>query len=304
MWLRLAPRFLLAGVLATVGSVSCRDPNPTDASASEQPSATAANPVLELTLGDLTREYSLTELRATLPPASARVFNPDYNTEITYQGFYLADLLRHAGYALSGDGDDEIAFECVDGYRPSRPAKLVERLEMLVAFEQAGGGWELIPHGKAMVTPGPFYVVSTAPKTFQEFPWPFQVVGISVERPKQRFAKVYPTGAGLDGPVYAGFKLFRTQCLSCHSINLSGGEIGPELNIPKNITEYREPAFLEAYITNPSAFRARSPMPPSGLDPVQVRQVIAYLQYMAGLKQNPPDDAAVPAEPSPSGETG
>src|SRR5262249_31631673 len=81
-----------------------------------------------------------------------------------------------------------------------------------------------------------------------------------------------------------GFEIFRIQCLACHSINRAGGKVGPELNVPRNILEYRDPAVVRDFVRNPLAFRytvmpAHLQMTNSELD-----DVIAYLRAMKNQK--------------------
>jgi mono/diheme cytochrome c family protein len=65
----------------------------------------------------------------------------------------------------------------------------------------------------------------------------------------------------VDSPAEHGFQTFRVQCLPCHAINRAGGNVGPELNLPRNILEYRNPGVVRAFIKNPLAFRY-TVMPP------------------------------------------
>ena len=58
-----------------------------------------------------------------------------------------------------------------------------------------------------------------------------------------------------------GETLYKKYCISCHSMNLSGDIMGPEMNVPRNVLEYRTAADFVAFAANPQAFRARSPMP-------------------------------------------
>lgn len=73
------------------------------------------------------------------------------------------------------------------------------------------------------------------------------------------------TVAGFHAPqnsaAYQGFLLFKQSCISCHSNNLQGGELGSELNAPKNVTEYWTEAHLKAFIPNASGYRYKSKIP-------------------------------------------
>nr|WP_243431984.1 cytochrome c [Aliamphritea spongicola] len=83
-----------------------------------------------------------------------------------------------------------------------------------------------------------------------------------------------------------GYNKFKNLCVACHTVNLEGGEIGPELNIPQNITEYREIPYLKQFIKNPSSFRARSRMMTFDfLADEDLDSILAYLSYMADHKK-------------------
>lgn len=57
-------------------------------------------------------------------------------------------------------------------------------------------------------------------------------------------------------PVRAGQALFVVQCLTCHKPNGAGAaDVGPDLNLPQNPTEYLTPQELHDLIRNPKAVR-------------------------------------------------
>jgi len=41
-------------------------------------------------------------------------------------------------------------------------------------------GWSALPERKKPTFPGPWYVVGREPGSYQEFPWPYQVVAIKI----------------------------------------------------------------------------------------------------------------------------
>jgi cytochrome c2 len=94
---------------------------------------------------------------------------------------------------------------------------------------------------------------------------------------------VLPAGAPRD--VSEGAALFTARCSRCHSINLVGGTMGPELNVPRNVTEYWHEEALREFIADPSQVRAGSRMPASrDLTSRDVDLLLAYLRFMTAHK--------------------
>ena len=81
------------------------------------------------------------------------------------------------------------------------------------------------------------------------------------------------------------------QCLTCDKLNGAGAaDVGPDLNLPQNPTEYLTPQGLHDLIRNPKSLRtwpaqAMPPFPPDYLSDREIGLVIAYLKHMAGRKQ-------------------
>jgi mono/diheme cytochrome c family protein len=98
--------------------------------------------------------------------------------------------------------------------------------------------------------------------------------------------KLFPQKAGYAESVARGFDGFQKNCIACHSLNLEGGVLGPELNIPKNILEYRERKMLKEFISNPSSFRARSKMPAfeNSLSSQSFDDLLDYLDWIGKHK--------------------
>jgi mono/diheme cytochrome c family protein len=97
-----------------------------------------------------------------------------------------------------------------------------------------------------------------------------------------------------DDPVRAGQTLYIAQCLPCHKLN-GGGEsdVGPDLNLPMNPTEYMTGAGLHALIRDPKSVRSWPAMKMNGLPPDllsdrEIDLIVGYLKHMAGRKQAHP----------------
>ncbi|HRW09257.1 MAG TPA: cytochrome c, partial [Caldilineaceae bacterium] len=159
--------------------------------------------------------------------------------------------------------------------------------------------WEPFAKGKATMTPAPFYLVwegteqptseagaESKMRVGEPWSWSYQLTAIELIDFATKYDRLYVPGIEADATVYAGFKRFTENCLRCHSINLQGGTEGPELNIPQNITEYRDHATLLAFIKNSSNFRVGSKMPAmeNRYSDEEIESILAYIGWMADHK--------------------
>ncbi|MFN3200287.1 MAG: c-type cytochrome [Bradymonadia bacterium] len=241
--------------------------------------------------GNLERTVTVTWLKQTFPTRRVTVLHPLYGKDMTFESIPLAPVLDHLGWT-----QPQIRFRCVDGYRPVVARADVAPLGLALAIAEhplpKQGHFSPLPLDRGPHDPSPFMVIATTPKSAEELPdhtkfsWPYEVVSVSPFDASTQYDAMVPVGAPEGGDVAQGYATFRTYCLSCHGVNLQGGVVGPELNIPKNITEYRDPAWLAQFIANPSAWRARDKMPGFGhLGEAKIKQVVAYLAYMKDHKR-------------------
>lgn len=164
-----------------------------------------------------------------------------------------------------------------------------------LAIEDPAQPWPALADGKPSA--GPFYLVWTDPQAGQISPeqWPFQIAGIKqLKTVAERFPALLPDPKlAPNDPINQGFALFQKNCLACHRLNGAGdAQVGPDLNIPYNPTEYFGGDFLKRYIRDPQSLRhwpqakmpafAASVLPDGELD-----LLVGYLKHMAGRKQQP-----------------
>ena len=123
-------------------------------------------------------------------------------------------------------------------------------------------------------------------------PRPWQLAAIEIADLAATFPHTAPTGVPEGAPAQVGFRLFRAECLRCHAINREGGRVGPELNVPQSIVEYRPTAQIRAYIREPRTFRYGNMPAQPQLSEADLDQLLAYLSAMRDRKHDP--DAGAP----------
>ncbi|MBY0371080.1 c-type cytochrome [bacterium] len=249
---------------------------------------TAQAETLTLSVGGKDTSFTLQSLQKQLPVEKIAIDDPVYKKAKSYDGFDLSKVLALAGLK-AGQGGDELVFTALDGYAPTAPYAALEKHKAYVVFQETGGKpgqFEKVAQGKAMVSPAPWYVVWAEGKALaHEVPWPYQLARIELVDFQKKYPKLYPQGVKADTAVGKGFAVFKSQCLKCHSINLEGGDIGPELNAPKNVTEYWNRDTLKAFIRDATSFRYKSKMPPFPmLSEADIDNLLAYLEHMKRSK--------------------
>lgn len=228
--------------------------------------------------------FTLKELKSKLKTVTVTIDDPVYKRQKTYDGFIFKEVLTLAGIEESATGD-EIVFTAVDGYAPNTSFESIKNRKGILVFREKGKKdfeYEKVAQGKSLISMAPYYLVWEEIKTADLMvPWPYQLVKIEVVNFKQKYEKLYPKGATLDSDVMKGFILFKNQCIRCHSINLQGGDLGPELNAPKNVTEYWAKNTLKDFIHNASSFRYKSKMPTfAHLKGEEIDHIFKYLEHM------------------------
>jgi mono/diheme cytochrome c family protein len=114
---------------------------------------------------------------------------------------------------------------------------------------------------------------------------PWQLASIEIVSFDAQFPHVRPAG-NVSASAERGFQLFRVQCLACHAVNRSGGKIGPELNVPRNILEYRDQATVRAFIKNPQSFRYTVMPPHEKMTSEEMDDLMAYFSAMRNQKND------------------
>lgn len=213
-----------------------------------------------------------------------------YKRTMTYRAVPLAVLLPGL------KPESHLQAVALDGFAAElTAAPLLENhgARAWLAVEDPAQPWPALADGKPSA--GPFYLVWTDPQAGSISPeqWPFQISGIKqLKTVAERFPALLPDPTlAANDPINQGFALFQKNCLACHRLNGAGdAQVGPDLNVPYNPTEYFGGDFLKRYIRDPQSLRhwpqakmpafAASVLPDNELD-----LLVEYLKHMAARKQ-------------------
>jgi mono/diheme cytochrome c family protein len=216
--------------------------------------------------------------------------------DVAYRGprRYRAVPLAAVLSALPAPPDSTLETAALDGFAAQIPLALATQTQPGVAqawlaIEPADAPWPPLP-GKT-VSAGPFYVVWEHPEASRissEY-WAYQVAALRYVRgPATRWPQITVDPAlSHDHPARVGQGVFEATCLACHRMNGGGSaEMGPDLNVPMNPTEYFQSSALRRYLREPASVRTWPEQKMPGFGPERLREadldaVITYLAHMA-----------------------
>lgn len=235
------------------------------------------------------RTVSLATLADHVAPEVVVANDPNYHARKRFRAVRLDSALAFAfGRSVDALRREHFLLRASDGYTvPIEGSRLLEGGAYLAFDDVDVPGFAAI--GPRRVPPGPFYMVWTrdGQSDTEIHPWPWQLTTIALARFEDVYPHVVPTGEPADGPAMRGFGLFRTRCVRCHSINGEGGRVGPDLNVPRSIVEYRPEEQLRAFIRNPAAFRYGAMPAHPDLSDGDLDALLAYFHAMAARKHDP-----------------
>jgi mono/diheme cytochrome c family protein len=257
--------------------------------------ATAADALRFERDGRLVREIPLAELRRECGEARVAVErDPYYGRRKVFLACPLAQVFEQGfGVAPRALGDANVFFRALDGYVKPASAALLAEPGGYLAFADAehsgsdGPRWE--PIDRRQVDPGPLYLVWTGAQQADPhfYPWPYQLAAIEIAPFEARHPHTPPEGEPADSPAWRGFAIFRRECVACHAINGEGGAVGPELNVPRSIVEYRPAKQLKAFVRDPQSFRYTSMPANPHLGDADLDALVAYFRAMSRRKHDP-----------------
>lgn len=248
------------------------------------------------------RTIRLEELVRACGEQEIEVDDPYHGRRVRYRALSFACVLDQ-GFAARGGAaslaQESLLLRAHDGYTRPASGELLVDPDARLAFGEPGLDAEsdgksraaprFRPIDRRQIDPAPFYLVWTgAPHGDpHERPWPYQLVTIEIAPFEEAFPHTAPKGLAKSDPGWRGYALFQEACSACHSINGEGGKVGPDLNVPKSIVEYRPLAQIRAYVRNPEATRYTSMPAHPHLSDADLDALIAYFAAMRARKHDP-----------------
>jgi mono/diheme cytochrome c family protein len=238
--------------------------------------------------GTTLRSPSLAELTKSIAPADVAGWDPYYKKEKRFRAIPLKKVLE-LGFPGEDLATKEFILRAKDGYAVYFRGALATEDGGFVAFaDLEAPAWE--PIGPQQANPAPFYVVWSKPDQaeLEAHPRPWQLVKIEMLRFEAAYPHTSPGELAASDPALRGYHLFRDRCFKCHAINREGGRVGPDLNVPQNVLEYRPEAQVRAYVKNPLTFRYGNMPPHPDLTEQNLDELVAYLRAMQARKHDEP----------------
>lgn len=216
--------------------------------------------------------------------------DPAYKKAMRYRAIPLSNFLAEHGTKST----DNLNFIALDGFAAPLPAAIIlnaKASQAWLAVEPTQHPWPPIST-KSKASAGPFYLVWLNPAAdgISQEQWPYQITRIEkVASIEKRFPMLVPDNAVAEGStIRQGFAVFQKNCLACHKLNGGGdSDLGPDLNIPHNPTEYFQIAYLKKLIRAPKQVRSwpDSKMPGFDAKTISDQELDALVNYLGHMKK-------------------
>ncbi len=212
-------------------------------------------------------------------------FDPIYRKPKTFLAFLLTDILDLAyGSTWQRSVFSDVEFTSKSGNVTSAKTFILGDGTAYVAFkDQDHLNWEKFPSSseKTAQTPAPYYLfwIGADNQLMEDHPWFWGIESIKLVKFEDRYPLVVPSAVEKDSAEYRGFEVFRSQCIRCHAINRQGGKIGPDLNEPKSIVQYRDISLLKKFIYQASSFRYSNMPDFTHLSESDLNDLVAFFSY-------------------------
>lgn len=230
------------------------------------------------------------KIRALTPGAEeVTTFDPFYEKQKRFRALPMATLLERAfGESAATLKKRSFVLRAKDGYTVPIAGSVLLSADAYLAIDDVDvPGFESL--GPERVSPAPAYLIwkHDPQPTREGRPRPWQLAALEIADLDALYGHTQPKGEPANSAAMQGFNLFRQRCGNCHAINREGGRVGPDLNVPQSIVEYRPEAQIRAYIQNPSTFRYGIMPAHLDLSSTDLDHLLAYFRAMATRKHDP-----------------
>jgi len=190
--------------------------------------------------------------------------DPIYKTKKQYLAYPLINIVKKlAKQSKKTLNNGILIFTAADGYKVSMSYQDALLKKGFIAFKDLSAinaNWAKFKFGNEVITPAPYYLVwQNTDIDKWRYPSPFQLISISLESADNYYSKAAPGNNSTQA--IAGFNLFSRYCIRCHSVNHTGGKLGPELNLPNNVTTLYSEDHLTKFIRDATKFNTSTKMP-------------------------------------------
>lgn len=233
--------------------------------------------------------HAVEELSKLTAPRVVTTFDPYYEREKRFRALSVSQLLSKVfGESQEALRTRSFVLTALDGYAVPVAGSLLIQDDAYLAIDDVDVPG-FAPIGPRKASPAPSYLIweGADHKDVESHPRPWQLSMIAIVEPKTLYPHTLPKDAAKDSAELLGYSLFQERCIRCHAINREGGRVGPDLNVPQSIVQYRPEPQIRAYIKNPITFRYGVMPPNPDLSEAQLDQLIAYFRAMAAQPHDP-----------------
>lgn len=226
---------------------------------------------------------SVAEASEQLKAREVATWDPYYKANKRFWAVPVTALLARAFEAPESEvRAGTFVFRAADGYAVTIEGSRLEKDGAFVAFDDLDVPG-FAPIGPRKVSPAPAYLFwrGTAHKNLETHPRPWQVTTIAWVSREALYPHARPSPLPAKSAVARGYALFLERCIRCHAINREGGKLGPDLNVPQSIVDYRPEEQIRAYIKDPLTFRYGNMPANPDLTEADLDALIAYFHAMS-----------------------
>jgi mono/diheme cytochrome c family protein len=237
----------------------------------------------QLSLNDKT--LTIEEMKSKFEVKKIKVWEFHEEKNIEFLAIEANPVISHLFGSEKWLNEEELVITCLDGYEPTLPVEYFKKHKAYFALSiPSRKEFKITNKGQnETVDLGPLYLIwdnlhDRTVKTLGSPTWPYQVVKLRFAKFKDLFTKIAPSPLDSDD-VKKGFLVFRSHCVSCHSLHGIGGQKRSEI---ADAVAGFDDKTMRTLIDNPRKIFPTGNMPPIHRNlpgrKAAIDQLIAYLR--------------------------